>query len=160
MNVHSFIWATDLNGDGAYSPWEILEAVKWVFRLPGNLLLEGLGNVPYVSSLLHIQASEATGYGSLNSGLAASLSLLIWAVGIFTVLSLTSSSDAQAESESSPGQPLIGMNPVATRQIEGPEKAPSQPGGRPVHLPVSRANYAMPGKMPVRHKRHRRLVIT
>ncbi|NYT58750.1 hypothetical protein H0A65_07415 [Alcaligenaceae bacterium] len=160
MNVHSFIWATDLNGDGAYSPWEIMEAVKWAFRLPGNLLLEGLGHVPYVSSLLHIQASEATGYGSLNSGLAASLSLLIWAVAIFTVLSLTSSSDNETESAPASRQALIGTNPTTQRQIAGPQKTPGQPASRPMHLPVSRANYAMPGKTPVRPKRHRRLVIT
>src|SRR5690606_2042009 len=137
---------------------EIMEAVKWVFRLPGNLLLEGLGHVPYVSSVLHIQASEATGYGSLNSGLAASLSLLIWAVAIFTVLSLTSSSDTASESAPVSTPALIGTNPATIRQIAGPGKSSDQPASRPVHLPVSRANYAMPGKMPVRHKRQRRLV--
>ncbi|MCC2595037.1 hypothetical protein LKR43_01650 [Pusillimonas sp. MFBS29] len=160
MNVHSFIWATDLNGDGAYSPWEIVEAVKWAFRLPGNLLLEGLGNVPYVSSVLHIQASEATGYSSLNSGLAASLSLLIWAIAIFTVLSRSSSSDTAAERPPASKPALIGTNPATIRQIAGPDKTAGQTARRPVHLPVSRANYAMPGKAPLRHKRQRRLVIT
>lgn len=161
MNVRSFVWATDLNGDGSYSMWEIWEAARWVFRLPGNLLLEGLGHVPYLSSLLNIQASEATGYGSLNGGLASSLSLLIWVVVITSVLSLSSSTADEDNSAASSRQVLIGMKTTAVKQIAGPDKAQGQLSTEHhAHLPVSRTNYAVPGKKPIRHKRHRRLVIT
>ncbi|MGB6104252.1 MAG: hypothetical protein WBF88_10460 [Pusillimonas sp.] len=166
MNVKSFEWVIDLNHDGVYSTWEFWEAVKWVYRLPGNLLLEGLGHTPYLSSALGIRASEATGYGSLNGGLATSLSLLLWVIVIFGILTLLSPTADEDDTNTAldPAQALIGMNaPPFARQIQGPAK--EQDGSPAVHhghahLPVSRASYAVPGKKPVRHKRHRRLVIT
>src|SRR5690606_36317445 len=139
MNIQSFAWAIDLNGDGVYSMWENWEAAKWVFRLPGNLLLEGLGHIPYLSSLLGIHASEASGYGSLNGGLASSLSLLIWVVAIASILNLSSRTVVEPDTEEPSRQALIGMGTPATRQITGPQQhAPLEPR---VHLPVSRANY-------------------
>lgn len=160
MYVKSFVWAIDLNGDGAYSTWEVWEAAKWGFRLPGNLLLEGLGHIPYLSSLLSIQASEATGYGSLNGGLASSLSLLIWVVAIVSLLALSSPAPTQEDNGTAPRQAQIGMNATAARQIAAPNKNQGQSTDHHAHRPVSRANYAMPGKKPIRHKRQRRLVIT
>src|SRR5690606_16759845 len=160
MNIQSFAWAIDLNGDGTYSMWETWEAARWVFRLPGNLLLEGLGHIPYLSSLLNIQASEATGYSSLNGGLASSLSLLIWVVAITSLLNRTSATDDEDDIVLPSRQAQIGMNASATRQIAGPEKNSPLSAEHRTHLPVSRVNYAMPGTKPIRHKRHRRLIIT
>ncbi|NYT85430.1 hypothetical protein [Pollutimonas harenae] len=160
MNIQSFVWTIDLNGNGAYSAWELWEAAKWVYRIPGNLLLEGLGHVPYLSSLLHIHASEATGYASLNGGMASLLSLVIWVAAIFSVLTLSSPTVYEDDSTLDSGQSLIGMSTAANRQIAGPQKDQDFSADHHAHRPVSRANYAIPGTKPIRHKRHRRLIIT
>ena len=160
MNIQSLVWTIDLNNDGSYSAWEILETVRWVFRIPGNLILEALGNTPYLSSLLHIEASAATGYNSLNGSLASSLSLIVWALALVGILTLASPSVIKKDRTSEPL--LIGSNVVSTtQQLAAPAaNSPHTASSHHVHLPVSRSNYAMPGTKPIRHKRHRRLIIT
>ena len=158
MSVRSFIWAIDLNGDGSYSPLELWEAAKWLFRLPGNLLIEGMGNIPFVSPVLHIRASEAAGYTSLNGGLSSSLSLLVWAAILVGILCWASPSDEDNNTASK--RPLLGTNMTTTRQLPGPGTSSDTAESHHAHLPVSRSSYAMPGLKPVRHKRHRRLIIT
>ena len=157
MSVRSFVWAIDLNGDGSFSPWEMWEAAKWLFRMPGNLLLEGLGNIPFVSPVLHIHASEATGYGSLNGGLASSLSLLVWVAILVGILTWASPTVVEKDE---PRLARIGTNVNTARQLAGPQASSQTSDYRHAHLPVSRSSYAMPGVKPVRHKRHRRLIIT
>src|SRR5690606_41914550 len=49
MNIESLKMVVDINRDGSYSLWELWEAVTFVYRLPGNLMVEGLGNIPYVA---------------------------------------------------------------------------------------------------------------
>ena len=78
--MHTFQWIIDTNGDGIYSLNEIIQTLHWVFRIPGSLVIETLGSVPILSDLLHIRASEATGYASLHGGLVNILSLLFWAI--------------------------------------------------------------------------------
>ncbi|MBC2769819.1 hypothetical protein [Pusillimonas minor] len=78
MNIKSLDLVVDINADGRYSFWEIWELLRDLYRLPGNLLVEGLGHIPYVSDVLGIRASEAVGYASLNGLLAVTLSLLFW----------------------------------------------------------------------------------
>jgi|SRR5690606_11197705 len=146
MNIESLHLVADINGDGSYSPWEIWEVVKFVYRLPGNLLVEGLGHVPYVSSLLGIKASAATGYASLDGLFSVTLSLLFWVVVLFAILTLSSPTVEEPA-------------PTAART---PEADPSALGrhmpnnaahiSRP-HLPVSRPAYAATGTR--QRKRHR-----
>jgi len=78
MQIMSLSHQLDLNGDGTLSRWEFLEALKWAYHLPGNLIMEGLGNVPHLSTWLGIEASAATGYASLGSLPAVVLSLIFW----------------------------------------------------------------------------------
>src|SRR3546814_19184028 len=92
MKIESLNIVVDLNHDGAYRMWELWESVKFVYRMPGNLSVEGLGHVPYLSSFLGIKASEATGYGSLDGLMSVPLSLLFWMVLLFSALTLSSTS--------------------------------------------------------------------
>ncbi|MDS1140828.1 hypothetical protein RE432_10310 [Pusillimonas sp. SM2304] len=164
MNIESLNLVIDLNRDGAYSPWELWEAVKWVYRLPGNLLVEGLGHIPYLSTLLNIQASEATGYRSLNGSLSVTLSLMLWVVAIFSLLTWLSPTvdepdDASLDAASARRSPATGAAHARLAEPDGKQghDEAAAPHARP-HLPVSRANYAAPGKKPKRHRRHHRLV--
>src|SRR3546814_12519759 len=79
--------------------WELWESVKFVYRMPGNLAVEGLGHVPYLSSFLGIKASEATGYGRLDGLLSVTLSLLFWMVLLFCSLTLSSPSADDARKD-------------------------------------------------------------
>lgn len=90
MNIKSLDLVVDLNADGRYSFWEIWELLRDIYRLPGNLLIEGLGHIPYVSDVLGIHASAATGYASLNGLLAVTLSLLFWIVLILGLMAWAS----------------------------------------------------------------------
>ncbi|MFA5489056.1 MAG: hypothetical protein WC284_07525 [Candidimonas sp.] len=100
MNIKSLDFALDINGDGVFSPWEYLEALKWIYQLPGRLVIEGLGNIPFVASALNIQASEATGYASLYGLTPTLISLLCWLVLICAILSLTSRDGRNGEAVS------------------------------------------------------------
>lgn len=106
MKVEALNFYLDINGDGRYNGWEIWEAVKWVYRLPGNLLIEGLGNVPFLASLLGIEASEATGYGSFNNWMVVGFSLLFWLALLMLLASFKRDTDAAPE----PGQAALTPN--------------------------------------------------
>ncbi len=88
MQIMSLSHRLDVDGDGILSRWEFLETLKWVYHLPGNLIMEGLGHVPYLSSWLGIEASAATGYGSFGSLPSVVLSLLVWLGVICGLISL------------------------------------------------------------------------
>jgi len=164
MNIQSLNLVLDINRDGAYSLWEIWEAVKWVYRLPGNLLVEGLGHTPYLSTLLNIHASEATGYRSLNGTLSVTLSLMLWVFAIFSLLTLLSPTVDETDDMSDAATTRLGASHAAVHTSVSEQQAPKHghDGAAAVHarthLPVSRANYAAPGKKPKRHRRHQRLV--
>lgn len=164
MNIESLNLVIDLNRDGAYSLWEIWEAVKWVYRLPGNLLVEGLGHIPYLSTLLNVQASEATGYRSLNGSLSVTLSLMLWVVAIFSLLTLLSPTvDEADDADPDAASARHGLSAGATHARLSEQYGKQGHDGAAAlhartHLPVSRANYAAPGKKPKRHRRHHRLV--
>jgi hypothetical protein len=162
MKIESLHLVVDLNHDGAYSMWELWESVKFVYRLPGNLLVEGLGHIPYASSL-GIKASEATGYGSLNGLLAVTLSLLFWILVLFSILTLSSPSTDEADENdqkdsgmragSHPGLASAddaGARPTSAR-TDGDAWVSSTVRG---HLPVSRPTYSAPGSL--KHKKPRR----
>ncbi len=78
MHFQTFQWAIDLNSDGHISLWEIWETVRWVFRIPGSLVIELLGQFPALAQLLNINASATTGYASLDSLFTKVLSLFFW----------------------------------------------------------------------------------
>ena len=85
MNIHALQFALDIDRDGAIAGWEIVETLKWVFSLPGRLMVEGLGNIPIVADTFGIQASAATGYASFHSLLATVLTLLFWVGGLVLI---------------------------------------------------------------------------
>ncbi|UYO92769.1 hypothetical protein [Pollutimonas sp. M17] len=162
MKIESLNLVVDINHDGAYSMWELWEAVKFVYRVPGNLLVEGLGHIPYVSSFLGIRASEAAGYGSLDGLLSITLSLMFWIVVLFSALTLSSPSedDAGDSAEKAPGPALeapsgfplekSGHTPSAGARDDGAWVSSAVRG----HLPVSRSAYSAPGS--AKHKKPRR----
>lgn len=78
MWIESFNLVIDTNNNGVVSLAETWQAIGWLYRLPGNLVIELLGAIPPVANLLHIRASTETGYQSLNGGFSVVLSLLIW----------------------------------------------------------------------------------
>ena len=78
MWIESFNLVLDTNHDGAVSLAEAWHIFGWLYQLPGNLVIEALASIPPIADLLQLRASAATGYGSLNGGLATVISLLIW----------------------------------------------------------------------------------
>lgn len=78
MWIESFNLVLDTNSDGTITLAEAWYIFTWLYQLPGNLVIELLGNIPPIAHLLHISASAQTGYSSLNGGLATVVSLLIW----------------------------------------------------------------------------------
>jgi hypothetical protein len=162
MKIESLHLVVDLNHDGAYSMWELWESVKFVYRLPGNLIVEGLGHIPYASSL-GIKASEATGYGSLNGLLAVTLSLLFWIIVLFSILTLSSPSTDELEEngEKDSGIREESLAGRASADSVGVSTARSRTGNDAWvssavrgHLPVSRPAYSARGS--IKHKKPRR----
>jgi len=76
MNIQALHFVLDIDGNGSVAGWEIIDALKWGFSLPGRLMVEGLGNIPFIAQAFGIQASAATGYASFHSLLATALNLL------------------------------------------------------------------------------------
>ena len=108
MHIQTFQWVIDANGDGSISLSDIIETLRWIYRIPGSLVVEALGNTPVVSDMLRIQASQETGYASLNGGLASILSLLFWAVLILWLLYTSSAPKPEPESKTSRRAPRLG----------------------------------------------------
>lgn len=115
MNIKSLDLVVDLNADGRYSFWEIWELLRDLYRLPGNLLVEGLGHIPYVSDVLGIRASEAVGYASLNGLLAVTLSLLFW-IALVLGLMAWASPDADPDDANNDGKSAAGSSTATAAQ--------------------------------------------
>lgn len=108
MNIHALRFVLDIDGNGAIAGWEIIAALKWGFTLPGRLLVEGLGNIPFIANTFNIQASAATGYASFHGLLASGSSLLFWVLILYGLTRIGSRSDtepADAEPPVIPGRP-------------------------------------------------------
>lgn len=153
MNVQSLHFMIDLSHDGSYSMWELWEAVKFVYRLPGNLAVEGLGHIPYLSDALNIHASATAGYDSFNGLLATGLSLLVWIAVLFTLLTLASPEEETDDPVVT--QHMANVHPLRSDDARqkphdtGTGVMPQRPAVSAVqarvHLPVSRPTYAAPG---------------
>jgi hypothetical protein len=167
MKIHALDLVVDLNRDGTYSGWELWEAIKFLYRLPGNLLTEALGHVPYLSSALDIQASASTGYDSLNGLFSVTLSLIFWVLVVFALLSLASpdTDDDTATQDARPNTlQRADVAPVDASSASSGHGSPVRDSGGAVHtglhalgrthLPVSRPAYAIPGKKPKRRHHH------
>lgn len=160
MNIQSLHFSLDINRDGSYSLWEYWEAIKFLYRLPGNLIVEGLGHVPYLAPLLHIQASQDAGYGSLDGLLSVTLSLLFWIIVVFGILTLASPvSDETDDTSVDSLAPSSQVPTVAIAADDSSDLAAMQPVQAPghfhTHRPVSRSSYSIPGKQPKRRHWHR-----
>jgi len=108
MNIQALHFVLDIDGNGSVAGWEVVEALKWAFSLPGRLMVEGLGNIPPVAGAFHIQASAATGYASFHSLLATVLNLLFW-VGCLVLITRIGAdrkaANPDAAPEDAPGMP-------------------------------------------------------
>jgi hypothetical protein len=78
MNIVSLHWVIDSNHDGQISLVETWHTLQWLYKLPGNLFIEGLGHIPAAATTFHIHATEQAGYYSLNSWFTALFSLFFW----------------------------------------------------------------------------------
>ncbi len=161
MDIHSLNLIVDTNHDGSYSLGEIWESVKFIYRLPGNLVVEGLGHIPYVSTLLHIHAAPETGYGSFNGLISTALTLIFWVVVVFSVLTLCSpdgdqpedpAGDAMQNRQYGPGAEMTaGAGAGGGAALESVPAAAHSSRSH-AHLPVSRTVYAARGKKPKRRQ--------
>ncbi|HRK84794.1 MAG TPA: hypothetical protein PK461_03710, partial [Alcaligenes faecalis] len=87
----------------------LIDTLRWLYRIPGSLLVEAMGNAPVLSDMLGIQASAARGYASLQGGLVNILSLMFWAMLILWVLYSSSTPKAEPESDSPRRMPRLRM---------------------------------------------------
>ncbi len=78
MWIESFNVSLDANLDGWVSLAEAWAGLKWLYMLPGNLLLEIVGQFPSLAGPFRIRASEETGYASLNGWFSLLFSLVPW----------------------------------------------------------------------------------
>lgn len=78
MNIVSLRWVLDTNHDGLISFAETWHTLQWLYQLPGNLFIEGLGHIPVAATTFHIHATAQAGYYSLNSWFTALFSLFFW----------------------------------------------------------------------------------
>ncbi|MEJ6667455.1 MAG: hypothetical protein QNL48_07605 [Alcaligenes aquatilis] len=129
--MQTFQWIIDANGDGIYSLNEILQTMRWGFRIPGSLIIETLGSIPALADLLNIRASDATGYASLRGGLVNILSLFFWASLCLWFL------EASSKPRTEPAQRDPRRTPHLNKQMESVH-------GRQLH-----ANY---NRRPIRHR--------
>jgi len=90
MEFQTFNWVMDIDGNGTLSLWEIWETIRWVFRVPGSLIVEFIGQFPALAHLLGISASPETGYASLDSLYSKVISIFVWLPLLFWVLGLGS----------------------------------------------------------------------
>lgn len=101
MNIQALHFVLDIDGNGAIAGWETLNALKWGFTLPGRLLTEALGNIPWVADTFGIQASAATGYASFHSLLATGSSLVFWVLILYGLTCI----GARRNIDKAPAQP-------------------------------------------------------
>lgn len=173
MNIQSLALRIDANNDGVYNMWELWDVAKAIYRLPGNLVVEGLGNLPLVANFLNINASVNSGYSSLNGTLAVAISLVFWVAILFTVLTVTSPSaplEEDGNTLTNAGQAPSSQHALHNHHVHAASlhqhaaaprrglaaKAATVPRDR-AHLPVSRTYYAAPGKKPIRKRNRLRL---
>ncbi|MYN13563.1 hypothetical protein GSY71_10500 [Pusillimonas sp. TS35] len=149
MYIKSLNLVADINGDGSYSLWEIWDLLRQIVRVPGNLVVEGLGHIPYVSGWLGINASPATGYGSFNGLLALVLSLLFWAGLLFALMTISSSEEA-APVQGQKGKRWGRLGPTFASQPSAWGRTPKQH----TFLPVSRPAYAAHNTTAKRRRHH------
>ena len=122
MTFTSLKFTLDLNQDGAISAWEVWEALVWLYRLPGNLILETLGQLPWLPGVLGLKASAATGYGSLDGAISVAVSLVFWVIVFMAVCKFTS--------RRRPAPDDTGMRRLCwqdRRRLQGPTRKHSSP---------------------------------
>ena len=156
MNIQSLNLIVDINNDNRYSLWEIWETIKFVYRLPGNLLVEGMGHIPPLASLFNIDASPANGYGSLDGLLSVTLTLIFWVILVFGILTLASPRSDDPNEDLMAGPTIRQDENIVHGRVPtagAPESTAHIRAKRP-HHPVSRPVYAAHGKKPKRHPWH------
>lgn len=118
MKIEALNFYIDMNGDGRYNGWEVWETVKWVYRLPGNLLIEGVGNVPLLANLLGVQASETTGYASFNNWMVVGFSLLFWLALLIFLASFKRDTDTAPEASQQQATHKIPLRLTDERKVK------------------------------------------
>ncbi|WP_322994503.1 hypothetical protein [Castellaniella sp.] len=108
MNIQALHFVLDIDGNNTIAGWEALNALKWGFALPGRLLTEALGNIPWIADTVGIQASAATGYASFHGLLTTGSSLVFWVLilyGLTRIGARKNTSDAPDQPPRVPGMP-------------------------------------------------------
>jgi len=107
MQFQTFQWVMDIDGNGTLSLWEIWETVRWVFRIPGSLVVELIGQFPALAQILNISASPETGYASLDGLYAKVISFCFWLPLLFWVLGLGSNPTTKRRKRLTYNEPLL-----------------------------------------------------
>lgn len=109
MHLQSLQWIYDLHASGSIGGWELWQALKGLFNLPGNIVIELLGSYTVIAQTLGIAASEQTGYASLNGLIAKIISCAAWLFVFIQVVNIgTKPKRRQAYlDEDSKTQPLL-----------------------------------------------------
>lgn len=111
MQFQTFQWVLDINADGHLSAWEVWETIRWIFRMPGSLMVELIDQSSFLSQFLNIKASASTGYASLDGLFAKVLSLFFWLPILMSLLSIGSKPKRKRRpsylDENSNTQPLL-----------------------------------------------------
>lgn len=95
MHIQTFQWLQQIiETPSSFSFWQML---RWLYRLPGSLVIEALGQVTPLAQWLHIQASAATGYASLDGRIIHVLSLFFWAALLLWILHTSSEPKSRAK---------------------------------------------------------------
>jgi len=101
MMIHSLQLPASIYESGL-TRGNIGELALWLYQLPGNLIMEGIGNLPVLPELLNIHASASTGYSSLNGTITHALSLLFWVAILLGTISYSSREGKSEPTESTP----------------------------------------------------------
>src|SRR5699024_640115 len=104
MMIHSLQLPASIY-EGCITRENISELAIWLYQLPGNLIMEAIGNLPVLPGLLDIQASASTGYSSLNGTITHALSLLFWVAILLGAISY-SSREGKSEPAESMQEPI------------------------------------------------------
>lgn len=94
MHIQSFQWlANVIDNPASFNAWDMF---SWLYRLPGSLIIEALGNIHPVAELLHIHASSATSYATLDGRVVNVVSLFIWAASVLWILHASSTPETSS----------------------------------------------------------------
>lgn len=116
MVLASLQFTLDIDGDGSISRWEAWQAFLWLYRLPGNLVLEGLDRL--------LPAAQLAGKAGATGTLGVILSLVFW-VGLFILACHAASRQRRPRAHAATQRQLPWHG--GQRQLQAPGRKHSSP---------------------------------